>query len=150
MLPLLSCLDRGFSNPLLQKFSGRSVLYKTAQIIVVVCFFWFVCLFSEPDMIFCGRSHFKMSNYLKIEFLKFLIQDANRTIPYCYNLKGVLSLIFCHWHCIIKVFPECWSSSFLLDRLSLGVKTSDLLVFNEVYYLMFQEQHISGKRWQRT
>lgn len=150
MLPLLSCLDRGFSNPLLKKYSVRSVLYKTAQIIVVVWFFWFVCLFSEPDIIFCGRSHFKISKYLKIEFLKSFIEDANRTIPYCYSFKGVLSLIFCHWHCTIKVFPECWLSSFLLDRLSLGVKTSDLLVLNEVNYLMFQEQHISGKCWQRT
>lgn len=142
---------RGFSNPLLKKFSGRSVLYKTAQIIVVVWFF-LVCLFVFwTCMIFCGGSHFKISKYLKIEFLKSLIQDANRTIPYyCYSFKGVLSLNFFHWHCITKVFPGCWSSSFLLDRLSLGVKTSVPQVLNEVNYLMFQEQHISGKCWQRT
>jgi len=57
----------------------------------------------------------------------------NRVPEYHYNRRQIepLHIItvalkeswvseFCHWHCNIKVFPECWPSSFSLDRLSLG------------------------------
>lgn len=52
MLPYWSCLARGFSNLLLNRSSGSSILYRTAQIIR--CFCW-------TYMVFCVCSHFQIS-----------------------------------------------------------------------------------------